>query len=122
MLLHLGERDALIWLDENAAEEILCLRVDNARAKLRELVSEVADLVLGHLVLTIDLLAVLESFNLRRGVKGRLPIEQLKDDDSERPNVDSPIVPDLVEGPLLWATSWQQHLDWVELEGTNSGV
>lgn len=83
MLLHLGERDALIWLDENAAEEILCLRVDSAGAKLRELVSEVADLVLGHVVLPIDLLAVLESFNLRRGVEGRVPIEQLKDDDSE---------------------------------------
>jgi hypothetical protein len=58
MLLHLSERDALIWLDENAAEEILCLLVDSAGLKLRELVSEVADLVLGQVNLPIDYLAI----------------------------------------------------------------
>ncbi len=105
MLLHLGERDALIRFDENAEEEILCLSVDSSGAKLRELKSKVADLVLGQIVLPIDLLAVRESLDLRWGVKGGMPVKQLKNDDSERPNVDSPIVPDLVIPPLLRATT-----------------
>ena len=121
MLLHLGERDALIRLDENSEEEILRLSVDSAGAKLRELESEVADLVLGHVVLPIDLLAVWESLDLRWGVKGGMPKEQFKDDDSKRPNVYSPIIPDLVIPPLQRTTPRQQHLDWVELEGTHSG-
>lgn len=106
MLLHLGERDALIWLDEDAAEEIFCFSVDSAGAKLRELVSEVADLLLGHVVLTIDLLAVGENSDLGWGVKGGMAVEKLKDYDSERPYVDSSIIPDLVMPPLLWAATW----------------
>ena len=108
VLLHLGERDALIWLYEDAPEEILSFSVDTGGGELRELVAEVADLLHD---LVADLLikpfnnlkvlrAVCKNIESVRVEKGPSPVEELKDGDSKRPNVYSPIVEDLIMPPL----------------------